>query len=148
MYHRKHFLFLASIMLLTLCISACSSGQVEISDAWARPGFANENSAAYFTINNPTLKNDTLLGAASDVAGTVELHESIMSGSGHSEQMEMVPQDSVHIRFLREVKFEPGGLHVMLIGLTQDLQEGDTFTLTLQFENSGDVELVIPIIQQ
>jgi copper(I)-binding protein len=38
-----------------------------------------------------------------------------------------------------EVLLKPGGYHVMLIGMTRDLQVGDTFSLDLQFEKSGTI---------
>jgi len=41
--------------------------------------------------------------------------------------------------------FEPGGLHVMLMGLTQDLVEGDTIQVTLIFEISGEFEFDVPV---
>ncbi len=44
-----------------------------------------------------------------------------------------------------QVTFEPGGLHVMLIGLHQDLEPGDVFTLTLEFENAGSVDVLIEV---
>jgi hypothetical protein len=36
-------------------------------------------------------------------------------------------------------------LHVMLIGLRQDLRDGDQFELTLNFEQAGDVALTVPV---
>ena len=40
---------------------------------------------------------------------------------------------------------EPGGLHVMLIGLKAPLKEGDKFPLTLTFAKAGkvDVEVIV-----
>jgi periplasmic copper chaperone A len=38
-----------------------------------------------------------------------------------------------------------GGDHVMMMGLTQPLAEGDRFTLTLTFERSGKMVVVVPV---
>jgi copper(I)-binding protein len=38
-----------------------------------------------------------------------------------------------------------GGDHVMLMGLTRDLADGDTFPLTLVFEKSGEVVIEVPV---
>jgi copper(I)-binding protein len=40
---------------------------------------------------------------------------------------------------------EPGGPHVMLVGLGRKLAEGDTLPLSLTFEHAGTVELEVPI---
>jgi hypothetical protein len=46
-----------------------------------------------------------------------------------------------------EVVLEPGGYHVMLIGVKQDLEVGDTFELTLAFQKTGQVT-VQPEVRQ
>jgi copper(I)-binding protein len=38
-----------------------------------------------------------------------------------------------------------GGDHVMFLGLTRSLEHGDTVTVTLTFEQAGDVEVEIPV---
>ncbi|GAB4503487.1 MAG: hypothetical protein Fur0043_04790 [Anaerolineales bacterium] len=47
-----------------------------------------------------------------------------------------------------ETVFEPGGLHVMLIGLKSDLQAGETFTVTLTFEKAGKRTLTVTVKDQ
>lgn len=51
--------------------------------------------------------------------------------------MEMARQENVPVANGETITFEPGSYHVMLIGLTQELKEGDTLTVTLYFENAG-----------
>ena len=41
--------------------------------------------------------------------------------------------------------FEPGGLHVMLINLQRDLNEGETISLVLKFKNAGEMQLEVPV---
>jgi copper(I)-binding protein len=38
---------------------------------------------------------------------------------------------------------QPGGYHIMMIGLTRDLRAGDTFDLTLTFAQAGDVTISV-----
>ncbi len=114
----------------------------QVSGAWARPGTAGENSAAYFTINNPTPDPDHLIGASSAIAQEAQLHLSEVDANGVAS---MHPQEAVEIPAGWQVTFEPGGLHVMLIGLHQDLEPGDVFTLTLEFENAGSVDVLIEV---
>jgi copper(I)-binding protein len=51
--------------------------------------------------------------------------------------MTMQQVDSVEIPAGGLVAFKPGGLHVMLMGLTAPLTAGQTFDMTLQFETAG-----------
>ena len=94
--------------------------------------------AVYLVIENAGSEGDVLLGGSTAVAGTVEIHE-IGDDEG---MMQMRPlADGLEIPGGETVTFEPGGYHVMLIGLTQDLVAGESFDITLTFANAGDVEL-------
>jgi copper(I)-binding protein len=129
------------MLILIVLVAACSSQALSISDVWARPGTVDNNSAVYFVIDNPTATEDVLLSASSTVAKAVELHESMMDG----DVMKMVPQENVPVPTGGEVQFKQGGLHVMLIGLTQDLNPGDHFTVNLKFENAGEMALDVEV---
>jgi copper(I)-binding protein len=59
--------------------------------------------------------------------------------------MSMQQQESVPVPTSEKVEFKPGGLHVMFVGLTQDLKVGDMITLTLNFENAGTRIVEVPI---
>ena len=59
--------------------------------------------------------------------------------------MVMVPRENVPVNAGGQVAFQPGGLHVMLVGLQQDLQPGDHFTITLNFEKAGPVNLDVAV---
>lgn len=112
---------------------------IEVHDAWARTAAQGENGALYLVIRSA--KEDELLGISSEVAEAVEMHESMLNG----DVMEMHPLHSVPLKPGAEVKFEPGGLHVMLVGLKQDLKVGSEIEATLDFRNSSDLTLRIPV---
>jgi len=140
---------LTSILLtaIFLMASACggtssSENMVTLRDAWARPGIAGGTSAVYFVLENPGSQEESLQSASSDIAEATELHRSEMSSDG---TMSMHPQMSVPIPAGQEVAFEPGGLHVMLINLQRDLNEGETITLVLKFKNAGEMQLEVPV---
>jgi copper(I)-binding protein len=76
---------------------------------------------------------DTLLSAESEVAEAVELHESKMEG----DVMKMGPVSRIEVPAGGSATLEPGGLHVMLINLKQELTPGEKIPLTLNFERSG-----------
>ena len=68
-----------------------------------------------------------------------------MSQMDSSGVMSMQPQQSVEIPASDTVEFKPGGLHVMLINLNQDLALGNTILLTLKFEKAGEITLEVPV---
>lgn len=126
-----------------LWLAACTPQQaLTLKDAWARPGLKDGNSAVYFEVQNPLAEEDLLLQAECPAAASTELHISMMDASGN---MMMQPQENVPIPAQGQVSFKPGGLHVMLIGLTQDLNVGDTLALTLTFQNAGTLQLEVPV---
>lgn len=105
------------------------------------PCRAGGNGAVYFTIENHSSETQELTGVTSDIAAAVEIHESKMSG----DVMEMHQLESVPLGPCVEVKFEPGGLHVMLVGLKKDLKNGDEIDITLQFKNLEELIVQVPV---
>ena len=106
--------------------------QLEVDNAWAgaTPGNA-ENGAAYVTITSPTA--DRLVTASTPVAKKAELHTMSMQGM----VMKMRPISGVDIPAGHPVSLKPAGEHIMLMGLSQPLREGQSFPLTLDFEKAG-----------
>jgi copper(I)-binding protein len=123
--------------------SAPSAGQddapnIMVIEPWSRPSpVMAGNGAVYMTLKNEGGSADVLLGAETDVAEVVELHESKMEG----DVMKMSPVPGIQVPPGSSVKLEPGGMHVMLINLQQELTPGDKITLTLQFEKSGPMAI-------
>ncbi|MES9871256.1 MAG: copper chaperone PCu(A)C [Sedimenticola sp.] len=97
------------------------------------------NSAAYMQLENDCRCEDHALTAAySPVANTVELHAYVNKGG----TMEMRRIDEIELVANSKVILEPGGLHVMLIGLKQAINDGDSVPLTLEFEDGSMMELM------
>ncbi len=114
-----------------------------IGHPWARPSTGEVKvGAAYLTIANSGPNDDRLIGAKTDVSSVVELHAHIMN----NDVMQMRKVDGgVAAPSGATVKFEPGGLHVMLIGLKEKLIEGASFPMTLVFEKAGDIPVEVKI---
>lgn len=129
-------------LVALLCACSSSSGALTVQAAWARPAAIGENAAAYFTIENETGSEDSLLSVSSDVAAAAELH---MSMTDSNDVMSMEMQEAVEIPARDQVEFKPGGLHVMLVDLDQNLNIGDTILLTLRFQNAGEVTVEVPV---
>lgn len=101
-------------------------------------GGAGTNSAAFMVIQNNGDTEQRLVSAASDVAAVVEIHETTMVDG----TMRMRPvEGGVVIPAHGSVELKPRDLHIMLIGLHQALNAGDTIALTLTFESGLTVEL-------
>jgi copper(I)-binding protein len=73
--------------------------------------------------------------------------EGSMGADIAGEVMMMVQQENVPVGAQSQIEFKPGGLHVMLIGLNQDLKPGETFQVTLNFEKAGPITMDVPVKQ-
>ena len=115
---------------------------IEVQDAWARPGADGRMSAAYFLISNFNSEDDQLVSVETDVAQSAEVHESYEREEGMMSMREVPRLD---LPAQSTVRFELGGLHVMLMQLTRQLSVGDTFELTLTFEKNDPVTVEVPV---
>lgn len=138
--HRIVVFILVMVLVLSSCAAPAAEG-VKVRDAWMRPAQQGGNGAIYFVIQNHSSQTQEMIGAATDVAEAVEMHESQLSG----DVMQMRQLESVSLGPDTEVMFEPGGLHIMLVNLKQDLKAGDEVEVTLHFKNYQDIPLHVPV---
>jgi periplasmic copper chaperone A len=134
---------LSGLGSLTLAQNAQSPlGNLVVANAWspATPPIASVG-VVYFSISNHGSRPDRLLTLNSDAASAVELHES-RTVKGIVE-MRQVP--ALDCPPGVTVKSEPGGLHVMLLGLARPLVAGTMFTVKLQFRDAGTLALQVPV---
>jgi copper(I)-binding protein len=134
--------FALAAFVMTATAHEQQHGDLLLHHAWARatPGGA-KTGAAYVRIENHGMATDKLIGAAADIAAKVEIH----SMSMENDVMVMAPAGEIEIPAHGIVELKPHGLHIMLMGLTQPLKEGDTFAVTLTFEKAGPVDLQIVV---
>ena len=137
------------VLMLSAVVAACAgssngSDGLSVSDAWVRnPLIADQPGAAYLVIQNNGVA-DKLLSVTSDVAQTIELHESMESNG----MMQMSPVPNIPIPANGKVELKPGGLHMMLINLTRSLNVGDKVQLTLNFEKAGKIPVTAEVKEQ
>lgn len=117
------------------------TGSVKVEGAWARPA-ASGNGAAYLTLENAGGVADRLTSAAAPVAGAVEFHTHAIDAQGVAR---MRPVTGVDLPAGGSAAFAPGAMHVMLVGLTGPLQDGQTFPLTLNFAHAGAVTVQVAV---
>lgn len=148
------------IALGAMALGACGSGEgrLAVQDAWARPTGAGNNGAVYLLITNGGSADDALVGASTDLARAVEIHEVMPveedaeGGMEHEgmdmDAMQMRPVNRLAVPAGEEILFEPGSYHVMLVDLQRDLVEGETFMVTLHFEGAGVIEVEVMVGEQ
>jgi copper(I)-binding protein len=129
------------IVLAGCLLTACAPGQFAVTNTFGLPGSIGGVCAAYFTIENPIDQADVLIGASSEVAAATEIHTTVTNNG----VIEMKPQPRVEVPAHGQVKFEPGGLHIMFVNLARDLKPGDTFPLTLRFQQRGEIQIQVTV---
>ncbi len=122
-----------STCIFTLALAGAAFpalAQVQVSDAWARATVTGQKgTGAFMKLTAP--EGATLVGAVSPVAGVVEIHE--MAMEGNVMRMRALPK-GLALPAGKAVELKPGGYHVMLMDLKQQLKAGDKVKLDLQFE--------------
>jgi copper(I)-binding protein len=138
---RRH-LLLAALFVPPLVLAGAARAQmamVHATDAWAR-ATVGPAGAVYLTLT-ATGAPDRLVGAATDVADSADLHET--ANEGGVMKMRAVP--ALPLADGTSVTFSPGGYHIMLTGLKRPLKEGDRFALTLRFDKAPPVTVEVAV---
>ncbi len=124
--------------------SISNTDRIVITDAYMRvSSSASKSGAVFMVISNGTRIDDRLIGAATPAARKAHLHTHIDAGNS---VVQMRPVDGgFALPAGRNAKLKRGGDHVMLMGLNRAMSQGDEITLTLTFEQAGDVILTVPV---
>ena len=133
---------LAALSLLATSLQIAAQGSLSVVDPYARavpPG--QTNSAAFMAIENPGDEPRALVGADSSASAVVELHTHLHEDG----MMKMRRVERIDLPAGETVTLEPGGLHLMLIGLTQDLKPGDELDVTLIFDDDHRQQIKVPV---
>ena len=118
-------------------------GELMIEQAWIRAAPAGAPVAGgYLTITNKGQKADRLVSVSAGFAAMSEIHEMAMEG----DVMKMRPVDGgLVIEPGATVELKPGGFHLMFMKPKSQVKDGESYPVTLQFENAGAFELEIPV---
>lgn len=114
-------------------------GDTPVNNAWIRASVAGDrNAAGYMVIRNRNTEPKRLLRVEADgLAQRIELHTHTMTDG----LMRMQQVEFVEVPARGEVIFEPGGFHLMFMGITEEFQEGDVHRLTLFFDTIDPVDV-------
>jgi len=115
---------------------------LRVEGGWVRALPASApNSAAYLRLTNESSEPISIVGASSDAARSVEIHETStrdgVSAMRRLERIVVAPGGTVDLK--------PGAAHIMLIGLSEPLAEGSEVSLTLELSNGATLELNLPV---
>ena len=137
-------LFAAGATALALTTAPLFAGNIMVMDPYVRSSTPTSvTGAAFMGLMNHGAEDDTLLAASSDVAGRIELHTHIEDANGVMKMTEIeggitVPAGGMHM-------LQRGGDHIMFMGLTEPLVQGEEISVTLTFEKAGEIEVTIPV---
>lgn len=114
-------------------------GAIEIIHPHIHEPFAGAKTAAgYMAISNEGAEADRLIGVETPAAKSASLH---MTEHGSDGVARMKPIEALEIPAGETIVLEPGGLHLMLMGLTASLKEGAMVPAVLIFEHAGRIEM-------
>jgi periplasmic copper chaperone A len=119
----------ASLLCATLLLCAGAHAQVKITDAWVRGTVAQQKASGAF-MQITSASGGRLLEVSTPLAGVAEIHEMAMQG----DMMRMRAVPALELPAGKTVELKPGGYHVMLMDLKQQLKAGDSVPLTLVVE--------------
>ncbi len=132
--------FLALIVIAgTACAKNTPSVDVGTTYAYATAEVA-KNGAVFTSFTSST--DDTLVSVSGDIAEKIEIHDMGMEDG----MMRMRKMDNLPLPAGENVKLEPAGKHIMLIGLAGQLKDGEEFPLTLHFEKAGEQDITVSIV--
>ena len=121
-----------TVATLALLLAFGAQAQTTVKDPWVRGTVAGQKATGMFGQIVST-SGGKLVSASSPVAGVVEVHEMVMDGN----VMKMRAVTGLELPAGKAVELKPGGYHVMLMDLKQELKAGDSVPLTLVIEGAG-----------
>ncbi|WP_075214038.1 copper chaperone PCu(A)C [Mongoliimonas terrestris] len=128
-----------SMAALFSSATATTAADLSLEQPWicATPDGAKV-AGGFVVIRNAGSEPDRLVGGSAPFSKSVEIHEMAMEGD--VMKMRALP-DGLDIPAGDAVVLKPGSYHVMFMGLTQPLAEGETVAGTLMFEKAGTVDV-------
>jgi copper(I)-binding protein len=143
---------IAAGVALALTVGACSAAAPSattgvspvVSGAWVRPPQGMDRPAAGYLVITGGSRADALIGASSPVAGSVETHETTTDASGMTG---MHPVSRIEIPAGATVSLQPGGYHLMFMGVTGTIEVGGKVQIDLTFEKAGKITVQAEVRQ-
>ena len=123
---------LFSALVASAMLMGAAHAQVTVQNAWVRGTVPQQKASGLFA-QLTSAQAGKLVAASSPVAGVVEIHEMAMEGSV-MKMRELA--GGLPLPAGQTVELKPGGYHVMLMDLKQQLKAGETVPVTLVIEGT------------
>ncbi len=123
-------MFKQTLFMMAALVALGAQAQTTVAEPWIRGTVPQQKATGMFA-SITSAKGGKLVSASSPVAGVVEIHE--MAMEGNLMKMRALPS-GLDLPAGKAVALKPGGYHVMLMDLKQQLKPGDTVPVTLVFE--------------
>jgi copper(I)-binding protein len=144
-------LFWGALFGLLLLSAPVGAGSIQVKDAWALHADQGEVTgiAVFMTITNYGTTRDRLYAAKSKVAGSAEL-----SAERHSDHGALAAADggnthatavALEVKPGQSLALRHDGNHIMLHGIKSEVRAGDSFYLTLFFEEAGPIKVEVAV---
>ena len=115
-------------------------GTIRIEAPWARATIGGAKTGAiYLKIINSGENKDRLVAIDTPVAAKAHLHKTIAD----ADMIKMRPVDNLVVKPGSTTILAPGGMHIMLMQISEPLKKGRSFPLTLHFETGGNVTVTV-----
>jgi len=138
----KRITFCLPVCTAILLFSGLARAEVSVEHAWVRmPPPVADTAAAYMTLRNGGDRDVVIAGISSDASETAGIHSMRKQGA----MIRMSAANGMTIPAHGSVKLEPGGMHLMLIGLKRVLKPGHEVILVLRFVNAPMLRIVAPV---
>ncbi len=98
--------------------------------------------AAYMVIENKGGAPDALVSISSDVAGSLEIHET--KENNGVMQMQALP-NGLEIPANGSVTLKPASYHIMVMDLKRELKVGETYKVTLRFRSGKELPVDVTV---
>lgn len=131
----------ACLLALPAAAHDYTLGPLTIEHPWGRPNIPNRPAVAYMTIANSSAAADRLVAARAPGFARVELHRSEMRDG----VMKMRPVEAIEIPAGGSAQLAPGGFHAMLFEADARFAEGESYPLTLVFEEAGEITVSVDV---
>ncbi len=118
--------------LLGAALMATASAQVTVNNAWVRATVAQQKATGAF-MQLTAAKDTRLVSVSTTLTPMAEVHE--MAMDNNVMKMRQIP--ALDLPAGKAVELRPGGYHLMLMDLKQQVKAGDTVPLTLVFEDKA-----------
>lgn len=132
-----------AILAAAFAFPALAHDGVHIDGAYARVMPGAKTGAVFMAIENHATADDRLMAITTESAERAELHTHKAGADGMMQMLKVeggitIPAGTTH-------DLARGGDHIMLMGLTSDLKDGDTIAMTLTFEHAGEMTVEVPV---